>query len=200
MDIYEGGPFETNSYFLPTAEGGILIDAAEGVCDWLLSKGARVSTLLITHGHFDHTLDAARVQKQFGCRVVYHPDGKRMLTEPGFFRSFGIQVEPIMPGLEQDEALSVTFDGVEFQVLHVPGHCPGSLCFYLKEEKKLFTGDVLFAGAIGRWDLPGGNRDQLITGIIEKLLPLGDEVSVYPGHGPATTIGRERTTNPFLVG
>jgi len=198
LDTYEGGPFETNSYFLPTAEGGILVDAAQGVCDWLAARDARVSTLLITHGHFDHIMDAARVQAHFGCRVVYHPAGVRMLTEAGFFRSFGIEVEPIAPGFEQDEAESVIFDGVEFQILHVPGHCPGSLCFYLKKEKKVFTGDVLFAGAIGRWDLPGGNRSQLISGIIEKLLPLGDDVTVYPGHGPATTIGWERASNPFL--
>jgi len=198
IDIYEGGTFGTNSYFFSTPEGGILIDAAEGVCDWLQARGARVSTLLITHGHFDHIADAARLQTQFGCRVVYHPDGKRMLTEPGFFNHFGIHVDAITPGMEQEESPSVIFDGVEFQILHVPGHCPGSLCYYLKTEKKIFTGDVLFAGAIGRWDLPGGNREQLISGIIQKLLPLGDDVTVYPGHGPATTIGRERTSNPFL--
>jgi glyoxylase-like metal-dependent hydrolase (beta-lactamase superfamily II) len=82
--------------------------------------------------------------------------------------------------------------------LEVPGHCPGSLCFLEKTEKILFGGDVLFAGGVGRWDLPGGDRDLLLGGIRDKLLTLGDEVRVFPGHGPATTIGEERSSNPYL--
>lgn len=202
IDTYIGGAFETNSYFIPTANGGILIDAAEGVCDWLQSRGAKVSTLLITHGHFDHVPDAAKVKRTFGCRVGYHRDGAAMLTEPGFFRKLGFpwDVEPIVADFIIDETPSLTLDGIEFQVAHVPGHCPGSLCFLMKQERRLFVGDVLFAGGIGRWDLPGGDRRLLISGILDKLLPLGDDVRVEPGHGPGTTIGRERATNPFLAG
>jgi len=87
---------------------------------------------------------------------------------------------------------------VEFQVLEVPGHCPGSLVFFSKAEGLAFGGDVLFAGGVGRWDLPGGDRDLLFTGIRTKLFPLGDEVKILPGHGPATTIGRERVSNAFV--
>ena len=91
-----------------------------------------------------------------------------------------------------------TFLGADFQVLEVPGHCPGSLCFLSHENRLLIGGDVLFAGSIGRGDLPGGDIELLIDGITEKLFPLGDDVTVLSGHGPPTTIGRERLTNPFL--
>ncbi|XHR29586.1 MAG: MBL fold metallo-hydrolase [Chthoniobacteraceae bacterium] len=201
IDTYTGGAFETNSYFLPTQEGGVLIDAAEGVCDWLQSRGQRVSTLLITHGHFDHVPDAALLKKTFNCQVGYHRDGIAMLTERHFFRRLGIpyDIEPIAADFYVDETLSLTVDDLDFAVQHVPGHCPGSLCFLLKSERQLFCGDVLFAGGIGRWDLPGGDRSLLIDGITGKLLTLGDDVRVFPGHGPSTTIGRERASNPFLT-
>jgi len=90
------------------------------------------------------------------------------------------------------------FLGVKFQVLEVPGHCPGSLCFFSRSEKLLIGGDVLFAGGVGRWDLPGGDGQQLFQGIKAKLFPLGDDVTVLPGHGLPTTIGEERKTNPFV--
>jgi len=88
---------------------------------------------------------------------------------------------------------------VDFQVLEVPGHCPGSLCFLRKKDGVLFGGDVLFAGGVGRWDLPGGDRELLLGGIRRKLLPLGDGIRVLPGHGPATTLGEERLHNPYLA-
>ena len=87
---------------------------------------------------------------------------------------------------------------MEFQVLEVPGHCPGSLCFFYPAEKVLIGGDVLFAGGVGRWDLPGGDGELLFRGIKCKLFPLGNDVTVLPGHGPPTTIGEERATNPFV--
>jgi glyoxylase-like metal-dependent hydrolase (beta-lactamase superfamily II) len=83
-------------------------------------------------------------------------------------------------------------------VLEVPGHCPGSLCFFSKSDGVIFGGDVLFAGGVGRWDLPGGDRDLLFTGIRTKLFPLGDDIKVLPGHGPGTSIGREKAENPFV--
>jgi glyoxylase-like metal-dependent hydrolase (beta-lactamase superfamily II) len=96
------------------------------------------------------------------------------------------------------ETPATDLGGVEFQVLEVPGHCPGSLCFFSNPDRLLFGGDVLFAGGVGRWDLPGGDQNLLFTGIRTKLFPLGDDVRVLSGHGPATTIGREKTSNPFL--
>jgi len=123
-----------------------------------------------------------------------------MVSEPEFFRRFGfaLDVETFVPELMITETPGRDLGGVEFQVLEVPGHCPGSLCFFSSFERVLFGGDVLFASGVGRWDLPGGDRDLLFSGIRSKLFPLGDDVKVLPGHGPGTTIGREKTSNPFL--
>ena len=198
MDIYTGGLFETNCYYLKSAR--LLVDAPEGAAGWLASRGYGVETLLLTHGHVDHVWDAAQIQKQHGCAVVYHPETAPMVTEPDFFQRAGFpwRVEPIEPGILVEEKKSAFWGGVEFEILEVPGHCPGSLCFLRKEDGVLFGGDVLFAGGVGRWDLPGGNRDLLLAGIWRKLLPLGDGVRVLPGHGPATTLGEERLHNPYL--
>ncbi|MEI6350959.1 MAG: MBL fold metallo-hydrolase [Verrucomicrobiota bacterium] len=200
IDTYTGGMFDTNAFLITAPSGLILVDAPEGSADWLQHKGAKISTLLITHGHIDHMNDAAKIKTAHGCQVGYHRDGSAMLTEPGFFRRLGFNwdVEPVKADFLIDETASLPVDGIDFQVFLVPGHCPGSLCFLAKKERILFGGDVLFAGGVGRWDLPGGDRDLLFNGIRQKLFPLGDDVRVLPGHGPGTTIGIERKTNPFV--
>ena len=198
IDTFTGGVFDTNCFFLPAA--GILIDAPQDAAEWLTARGHRVQTLLLTHGHIDHVWDAARIQREHGCEVVYHAETEPMITQPDFFKGFGFgwEIEPVSGGRIIGESASLQIRGVDFQVLHVPGHCPGSLCFFVKVEGVLFGGDVLFAGGVGRWDLPGGDHDLLLSGIREKVFPLGDDVTVLSGHGPATKIGVERTTNPFV--
>lgn len=200
IDTFTGGVFDTNCFYLPDA--GILIDAPQDAAAWLRHRGYRPKLLLLTHGHIDHVWDAAEIQKEYGCGVVYHPETRPMVTERDFFQKYGFgwEIQPITDGQEIDEAASLNVGGIDFQVLHVPGHCPGSLCFLWKETKILFGGDVLFADGVGRWDLPGGDRDLLLSGIKAKLFPLGDDITVLPGHGPATKIGRERLGNPYLQG
>jgi glyoxylase-like metal-dependent hydrolase (beta-lactamase superfamily II) len=123
-----------------------------------------------------------------------------MISDPDFFRRVGfeLEIEPAEPDFLIAAASAQDFLGLEMEVLEVPGHCPGSLCFFSRQDKLLIGGDVLFASGVGRWDLPGGDGDLLFRGIKEKLYPLGDEVTVLPGHGPPTTIGTERKTNPFV--
>ena len=205
IDVHTGGIFDTNCFFLPAH--GILIDAPQTAAAWLKKRGFSVSTLLLTHAHIDHVWDAAAIRREHGCRVGYHADGVEMLTEPGYFKRFGMnwEIEPVSADFlieESDSAFApkpkLTVEGLDFRVLLVPGHCPGSLCFLEEKERILFGGDVLFAGSVGRTDLPGGDHDLLLRGIREKLWPLGDDVKVLPGHGPATTIGTERRTNPFV--
>jgi glyoxylase-like metal-dependent hydrolase (beta-lactamase superfamily II) len=198
IDVFTGGLFDTNCFFLP--EYGILIDAPQTTVAWLKKNGHQVRTLLLTHAHIDHVWDAAAIRREHGCKVGYHADGVEMLTDPGFFKRFGMNwdIEPVTADFLIDETDSLTVEGWNCQVLLVPGHCPGSLCFFDRQERILFGGDVLFAGSIGRADLPGGDYDLLLRGIRDKLWPLGDDVKVLPGHGPATTIGIERRTNPFL--
>lgn len=198
---FTGGIFDTNCFFIENGGRNILIDAPQDCADWLADEGLKVSLLLLTHGHIDHVVDAARIKREHGCKAGYHRDGIQMLTEPGFFKrlGFGWEIEPVTADLLIDETPSQNFEGIDFQVLLVPGHCPGSLCFFSKTDRVLFGGDVLFAGGVGRWDLPGGDYDLLMSGIKQKVLPLGDDVKVLPGHGPVTTVGRERQTNSFLL-
>jgi len=200
LDHFTGGIFETNCFFV--RENGILIDAPQGVADWLKERGFAVATVLLTHGHIDHVWDAARVQREHGCQVGYHVDTEPMVTERNFFKDYGFawEIEPISPGFHIEECASKLIEGCDFQVLLVPGHCPGSLCFLDKKQRVLFGGDVLFAGGVGRWDLPGGDGPMLFRGIKEKLFPLGDDVVVFPGHGPSTKISIERQTNPYVGG
>jgi hydroxyacylglutathione hydrolase len=199
IDVFTGGIFDTNCFFLPAS--GILIDAPQDTAEWLAGRGHAVKTLLITHGHIDHVWEAARIQREHSCRVGYHSDTVPMVTEPDFFLRFGFnwEIEPVVADFLIDEAPSLVMEGVDFQVLHVPGHCPGSLCFLEKQTRILFGGDVLMAGGIGRWDLPGGDFDLLRNGIRGKLFPLGDDVTVLSGHGPATKIGIERRTNSYVA-
>jgi len=123
-----------------------------------------------------------------------------MISDRNFFSDFGFQleIEPVEPDFLIEATVSRNFLGLNFEVIEVPGHCPGSLCFFLREHDLLIGGDVLFAGGVGRWDLPGGDGELLFAGIREKLYPLGDEVVVLPGHGSPTTIGEERGSNPFV--
>jgi len=202
--IYEtfcGGIFETNCYLLKAPEGWILFDAPQGASEWMRSLEVEPKLLLLTHGHIDHVQDLARIKRQFGCPIGCHPLTAPMISDREFFRDFGfeLEIEPVQPDFPIEETSNRNFLGADFQVLEIPGHCPGSLCFFSRSDKLLIGGDVLFAGSIGRGDLPGGDIDLLITVIREKLFPLGDDVTVLPGHGPLTKIGIERKTNPFLA-
>jgi hydroxyacylglutathione hydrolase len=195
-----GGIFETNCYLIDAPEGPILFDAPEGACDWLVDQGIIPKLLLLTHGHFDHVPDVAKIKRRFGCQLGCHAATVPMISDPEFFRNAGFQleIEPAAADFFIEATPARDFLGREMEVLEVPGHCPGSLCFHLRPDKLLIGGDVLFAGGVGRWDLPGGDGELLFCGIREKLYPLGDDVTVLPGHGPATTIGDERRTNPFV--
>jgi hydroxyacylglutathione hydrolase len=197
---FTGGVFETNAYAVEAPDGWILFDAPDGACAWLVRQGIELKLLLLTHGHIDHIQDAAKIKRRFDCPIGIHWDGVPMISEHDFFRDYGYQleVETVQADLLIEAAPTRAFLGMNFEVVDVPGHCPGSLCFFSRENELLIGGDVLFAGGVGRWDLPGGDGDLLFAGIREKLYPLGDNVTVLPGHGPSTTIGTERRTNPFV--
>jgi glyoxylase-like metal-dependent hydrolase (beta-lactamase superfamily II) len=197
---FTGGIFETNCYTLEAPEGLILFVAPDGACDWLVRENLTPRLLLLTHGHIDHVLDVAKIKKRFGCPIGIHAESAPMIADANFFRDFGFQfeVEPVAPDFLVAATAARDFLGMDFEVLEVPGHCPGSLCFFSRADALLIGGDVLFAGGVGRWDLPGGDGELLFAGIREKLYSLGDNVTVLPGHGPTTTIGAERRGNPFV--
>jgi hydroxyacylglutathione hydrolase len=200
FQTFIGGIFDTNAYLIQTPGANLLIDAPTGASDWVVELGVRLDLLLITHGHIDHFDDAARIKRASNCQVAFHKDGIPMMTDPDFHKRLGltIEAEPVQPDFVLEQSPRTELCGIPFRVLLVPGHCPGSLCFYSVEHGLVFGGDVLFAGGVGRTDLPGGDHFLLIRGIREKLLILPDDTIVLPGHGPQTSIGRERSSNPFL--
>lgn len=196
--MFTGGNLETNCYLIPCPEGNILVDAPEGSAAAFEHK--KVSLLLLTHGHFDHVWDAAELAARHGCRVVMHPVTQEIVNDRDLLRRIGIDLEvtPVAATAFLSEG-PVTLLGKTFGLLEVPGHCPGSICLYDSRNGCLYGGDVLFSGSVGRWDLPGGDRDLLLEGIRSKLLTLPPETEVLPGHGPLTTIGREKTSNPHFL-
>ncbi len=203
---FVGGALGTNAYWVQGETDGqpsaVLFDAPEGVAEWAREQGLPVAALVLTHGHFDHIEDAARVRREFGCPVYCHAADQPMVMERGYFERIGIpiRIEPTEVDHRLEEGVALEVAGRVFRVLHVPGHSPGSVCLYDAAAGVLIGGDVLFAGGIGRWDFPGGGLEMLVDGIRAKLFTLPDTTIVYPGHGPATTIGGERASNPFVGG
>jgi len=195
---FTGGALDTNCYLFATPGGNVLFDAPQGADAAFANES--IDLLVLTHGHFDHVADAAAIKQRHGCPVAMHPLTEPMVADPDFFRRWGFSLE-IAPVTADELLLEGKRDllGEPCEIHHVPGHCPGSLCVLFSGPGVLVGGDVLFAGGVGRWDLPGGDYDTLISGIREKLLPMDDAVKVLPGHGPETTIGEERRSNPFLA-
>jgi len=205
LEAFVGGPVETTGYLIADRRGGdaVVIDAPEETTLAILSaareQAVTIRYLVNTHPHWDHIQDNAALVRATGARFGIHAEGVPLLTLPQA-RMFGldIDIEPVRPDFFLADGDVLEVGKLKLEILHCPGHCPGSVAFLERTESAVFVGDVLFAGSIGRTDLPGGNHDQLIQSIREKLLTLGDDVRVFSGHGPVTTIGAERRHNPFL--
>lgn len=201
---------QTNCYLLAREPGGpaVLVDAppdVPGVLELVEAHRVVPAALLITHGHVDHLGGAGGVVRKLEPAAHLHPDDDWLARDPEtqLRGMFGMIPPGDFAPPERLESLAdgqvLEAAGFRIEVRHTPGHTPGHCCFYLPDEGVLFSGDQLFAGSIGRTDLPGGDFGALMRSMAEKVLPLPDEVVVYPGHGPATTLGRERRTNPFLA-
>ncbi|MBU3664539.1 MAG: MBL fold metallo-hydrolase [Chthoniobacterales bacterium] len=195
---FTGGPYETNCYLLESPGGNILFDAPEGADAHFAED--RIDLLVLTHGHWDHTASAAAIKRRHGCPVLCHEETVPMIETADFFerQGFPLRIEPLAADRIIGEGKAQDLSGLTFDVLDVPGHCPGSICFYQPEEGVLIGGDVIFRGGVGRWDLPGGDGGLLLRGIKEKILPLPGQTVILPGHGPETSVDREKTSNPFL--
>lgn len=196
---YTGGFTQTNGYLVETDAGNFLIDAPEGIAEWIDQKGLRVDDVLLTHQHYDHVLDAAALQDG-GARLRAFAPYSPELTLEAAARAWGM---PIAVKAYQIDSLfemggPLRLAGLEIALAHIPGHAADSVTFHLPEHGIVFSGDTLFSGSIGRTDLPGGNTRQLLDGIARNLLTLPPGTRVLSGHGPATTIGREVAENPFL--
>ncbi len=199
------GAFQENCFILADAEAGaaVLVDPGEEAEVFLRRLEREELTLhavWLTHAHIDHVLGVGRIVEATGVPVHLHPDDRRMydgVTAQGEW--FGLRVDPLpAPTCDLAHGGRVAVGGLDFEVRHVPGHSPGSVAFV--GHGIAIVGDALFAGSVGRVDLPGGDGATLLRSIRDQLLTLPDDTVVYSGHGPETTIGRERRSNLFLTG
>jgi hydroxyacylglutathione hydrolase len=202
-------PFYKNGFLVAceTTGDAIVIDPGDEVEDVVAAvrdEQLTVRHILLTHAHLDHITGVGRAREAFGVEVYLHDADQPLyaaVVQQGMF--FGLQVSA-QPPVDRFYAAGevIRFGGYEVRVHHTPGHSPGGVCLQVGEHgedgRDLFAGDTLFAGSIGRTDLPGGDLSTLLRSIRTVLFPFGDEARVYPGHGEPTTIGRERRTNPFL--
>jgi hydroxyacylglutathione hydrolase len=200
-------PFEQNCTLLwnDRTKKGAVIDPGgdlDRIRRAIAETGVSVEKILLTHGHIDHAGGAAELKEDLGVPVEGPHEADRFLLdrleESG--RGYGLEARPVTPDRWLREGDVVTVGDLALDVLHCPGHSPGSVVFVAPGQRFAIVGDVLFQGSVGRTDLPGGDGRTLIRSIKDKLLPLGDDVAFICGHGPASTIGQERQTNPFLQG
>jgi glyoxylase-like metal-dependent hydrolase (beta-lactamase superfamily II) len=199
------GPLEVNCYIVGCEQSheGIVVDPGgdvEKIAAIVARHGLKIHTIINTHGHFDHLGGNRQALATFGARLLIHQADASMLSKSAeVARMYG------MPGDNSPEADAYLVDGMEvlfgtcrLKVLYTPGHTQGGCCLYFEDEHKVITGDTLFADSIGRTDLPGGSHEQLLNSIRTKLFTLPDDVIAYPGHGPQTTIGHEKRSNPYF--
>lgn len=209
------GPYRTNCHLLHDDRRVWIIDPGwdgERLADLIDKNGWTPQEVLLTHSHWDHLLGLPGLRTRYGDLPVYvHETEASFLGKEGALRlrRLALSVDPDQRMIPADlwerlpDATGVFTDGTRIgecgiTVLHTPGHTPGSVCFHREADGLLFSGDTLFAGTIGRTDLPGSDRDAIVPAIMEKLAVLPTETVVHPGHGPATTIGRELQFNPWL--
>lgn len=211
VKIFPCNPFRELCYVVLDESGeAIIVDC--GACDesergrieeYIAGKGLRPVMLVNTHGHIDHIIAVNRFKSLYGIPfAIDERESGVLASAPASAAMFGLPVEDdIVPSVDMDlsKESEIRFGDTVLQVLHTPGHTPGGVSLYHSESKTLFTGDTLFAGSIGRTDLPGGDYDTLMDSIIKRILPLGGDVKIYPGHGNSSTLAHEAAYNPFVA-
>ncbi|WP_049568520.1 MBL fold metallo-hydrolase [Nonomuraea sp. SBT364] len=208
---FPAGAFQTNCYAVAPAAGEECViidpgqDATDGVEEMLREHRLKPVAVLLTHGHLDHVWSVAPVCGARDVPAWIHPDDRHLLSDPAAGWSptsaslfGGVTLSEPDDVRELTDGAVLELAGLEFTVDHTPGHTRGSVSFRLPADEIMFAGDLLFAGSIGRSDLPGGDYPTILRSLATKCLPLPDDTVVLPGHGPQTTIGHERATNPYL--
>lgn len=207
LELFVVGMLQTNCYLLGDRSSGqaVVIDPggnSERIGRRILDLGLKLRAILNTHGHFDHVTDAWSLKEQLGGEIYLNSNDKSILQHSMVGMGSLFAVDPRSPKIQIDRELLegdlLQFGPIELRVLETPGHTPGHVSFHFPQAKLIFVGDTLFAGSIGRTDFPGGSFNQLIRSVKEKIFCLDGETVVYPGHGPKTTVERERNTNPFF--
>jgi hydroxyacylglutathione hydrolase len=207
VEMLTVGPFQENCYVIGDEESGVgaLVDPGDEATRIALTverTGLEIAWIIVTHAHIDHVGAVASLVEEYSCPVLMHEEAEAMLKlAPHQAMMMGLRfgkVPTVDRHVGDDEVLEV--GSLRLRSLYTPGHSPGHLAFYAEEQGIVFSGDTLFAGSVGRVDLPGGSMGVLMQSISERLLTLPDETRVLSGHGPETTIGQERMYNPFLRG
>ena len=203
--VMEVGPLAVNAYIVeePSSKKAVVIDPGddgEALLAEIGSRGLAVENILLTHGHFDHVGAVRLLREKTGAPVHVHAaDAGRMATARRQGLMFGLSVDdPPAPDATVAEGDRIGLGAHEFGVVHTPGHTPGCVSYIC--GKLAFVGDLIFAGSIGRTDLPGGSHEQLLASVREKIFVLPDDTVLFPGHGPSTTVGEEKRSNPFFTG
>ena len=200
-------PFQTNCYVCHDAGEAVIVDPGcyhpneyQALIDYVESLDVQVKQILLTHGHIDHIFGVDTVADHFGMGYKMHRADLPLISQaPVHAQMFGTPMEePVQPIGFLEEGDRVSFGNADWLVFLTPGHSPGSICFYDAANKFVLSGDVIFYDSIGRTDLWQGSLPILMASIFQKIMPLDDDVELYPGHGPATSVGRERAQNPFL--
>lgn len=208
VQFFTFSPVYENTYVLYNNDGNAIIidpgcyakEEKQKLADYIKTKQLNVVQLINTHCHLDHVFGNKWVAEKYGLELYIHPDEEYVLSvAPDYGTLWGLPFDNYTGRLHfLNEHDVVTLGKDELKVLLAPGHSPGSICFYCEEQKFIIGGDVLFRESIGRTDLPGGNHEALLKSIRDKLFVLPDDVTVYPGHGIATTIGYEKQHNPYV--
>lgn len=203
----ELGPIATNAFLLWEENGNgeaVLIDvppfAKQTVQAVLDRENLTLSSIWLTHGHWDHMGGVAEFELR-NIQILGHRDDQIMFEKPGIMSSFaipGMELKPVEINKWVEEGDQLNLWGREVEVRHCPGHCPGNVIFWIKTERSCFVGDVIFAGSVGRSDLPGGNFEFLENSIRSKIYTLPDDTILHPGHGEDTTVVKEKNSNPFV--
>ena len=197
------GPVQANCYILHQEKSPscIVIDPGEEpgkIADYITKNGWRNEAVLLTHGHFDHITGVSRLLSMVGGKVYVYCEEENLLLDPQLNASvmmgYEVAVQPDVL-LKDHQRFSVA--DMDFEVIHTPGHTKGSCCFYMEEEKMLFSGDTVFMESVGRTDLPTGNGMAIIDSLRSKVLTLPSDVRIYPGHGPETSVAYEMANNPY---
>ena len=208
LEQYVVGMLQTNCYLLGDEEArqAVVIDpGGDGarIAHRIGELGLQLAAIINTHGHFDHIMDAWSLKELLGSEIYMHARDEPLLTDRmvglGAVLAMGAGAPPRKIDRHVKEGDALSFGSIEFDVLETPGHTPGHVSLYMRREGIIFVGDTLFSGSIGRTDFPGGSFDQLIHSVREKIFTLPGDTVVYTGHGPETTVEREKRTNPFFV-